>query len=156
MLILILATILCLVISLAVDREKTYLGCQRGIGLFLDIMPTLLLVLALVSVFIYLIPEETMTALLGAKSGPFGVLIAALIGSIALIPPFVSFPLAQIFLARGIPYTTVAVFITTLMMVGFLTLPLEFRFFGKKAALMRNGLSFLGAIVIGLLMGLFL
>ena len=154
--ILIFATILCLILSLAIDREKTYLGCERGLKMFLDILPTLLTVIILVSAFLYLIPGETLESILGIKSGPLGVLIAALIGSIALIPGFIAYPLARIFLDRGIPPTTVAVFITTLIMVGILTLPLEIKFFGKKAALMRNFLSFLGAIIIGLLVGYFL
>jgi len=41
-------------------------------------------------------------------------------------------------------------------MVGVLTLPIEFKYFGKKAAIMRNVLSFFGAIIVGLLIGLFL
>lgn len=123
--------------------------------MFLDILPTLLGVLALVSIFLYLIPEKTLSATLGAESGLLGVLIAALIGSISLIPGFISYPLARIFLDRGIPVMTVAVFMTTLMMVGILTLPLEIRFFGRKAAFMRNFLSFIGALIIGLLVGIF-
>ena len=120
MTILIIATILCLLLSLAIDRKKTYLGCMRGLKMFLDILPTLLTVIILVSAFLYLIPGETLEAILGAKSGPLGVLVAALIGSIALIPAFIAYPLARIFLDRGIPPTTVAVFITTLIMVGIL------------------------------------
>jgi len=156
MLILTLVVIVCIALSFAVDRKKTYRGCLNGIKMFLDILPTLLLVLALISIFLYLIPEKTMTVILGAKSGPLGILIAALIGSISLIPAFIAYPLARIFLNRGIPVATVAVFITTLLMVGILTLPLEIRFFGKKAAIMRNLLSFVGALIVGLLMGIFL
>jgi hypothetical protein len=50
----------------------------------------------------------------------------------------------------------VAVFVTSLIMVGFVTLPLEIRYFGKKAALLRNALSLIAAIIIGGLIGLFL
>ena len=156
MILLIFATILCLLLSLAIDREKTYEGCRRGIKMFLAVLPTILTVIILVSILLYLVPADTLEALLGAKSGPLGVLIAALIGSIALVPGFIAYPLARIFLDRGIPSMTVAVFITTLIMVGVLTLPIEFRFLGKKAALLRNGLSFLGAILIGILVGYFL
>ena len=46
-----------------------------------------------------------------------------------------------------------AVFLTTLMMVGVVTFPVEMKFFGFKATLLRNSLSFVGAIIIGLLMG---
>jgi len=40
------------------------------------------------------------------------------------------------------------------MMVGVLTLPMESKFFGLKAALLRNGLSLAGAMVVAILMGL--
>ncbi|MFA6169360.1 MAG: permease [Candidatus Margulisiibacteriota bacterium] len=156
MIILVVATLLCLLLSLAVDRQKTYDGCQRGLKMFLTLLPTLLLIIALISIFLYLTPGEALSAILGARSGFLGVIIAALLGSIALIPGFIAFPLARIFLSLGVPVITVAVFITTLMMVGILTLPLEIKFFGRKAAFMRNGLSFIGAFAIGLLMGLFL
>ena len=43
---------------------------------------------------------------------------------------------------------------TTHMMVGVTTLPVEFRYFGKRVAIIRNSLNFIVAIVIGLLVGL--
>ena len=154
--ILILITVVCLVLSLAVDQRKTLEGVKRGARMLLNLLPALLTVLSLVSIFLYLVPEGMIVKLLGAKSGVMGVAIAAAVGSIALIPAFISFPLAKILLAKGVSYTVVAVFITTLIMVGVLTLPIEFKYFGKKAAIMRNVLSFLGALVVGILIGLFI
>ncbi len=153
--ILIAITIICLIISLVIDRKKTFEGVKRGAKMFLKLLPALLIVLFLVSSFIYLVPEEVIVEYLGADSGALGVITAALIGSISLIPGFVAFPLAGILVSRGVSYTIVAVFITSLMMVGTLTLPLEIKYFGGKAAIMRNVLSFLGAIVIGFLIGVF-
>jgi len=143
-------------LSLVFDQRKTFEGIKRGLKMFLNLLPALLTVLILVSVFLYLVPDKTIIKLLGAKSGVIGVAIAAAVGSIALIPAFIAFPLAKILLVKGVSYTVVAVFITTLIMVGVLTLPIEFKYFGKKAAIMRNVLSFFGAIIVGLLIGLFL
>ena len=154
--ILIFISVVCLILSLAVDRKKTFEGIKRGLKMFLNLLPALLTVLILVSVFLYLVPDKTIIKLLGAKSGVIGVAIAAAVGSIALIPAFIAFPLAKILLVKGVSYTVVAVFITTLIMVGVLTLPIEFKYFGKKAAIMRNALSFFGAIIVGLLIGLFI
>jgi uncharacterized membrane protein YraQ (UPF0718 family) len=154
--ILIFISIVCLILSLAVDQRKTFEGIKRGLKMFLNLLPALLTVLILVSVFLYLVPDKTIIKLLGAKSGVMGIVIAAAVGSIALIPAFIAFPLAKILLVKGVSYTVVAVFITTLIMVGVLTLPVEFKYFGKRAAIMRNVLSFLGAIIVGLLIGIFL
>jgi hypothetical protein len=38
-------------------------------------------------------------------------------------------------------------------MVGIITLPAEFRYLGVKAAILRNALSLVAAIVVALLMG---
>jgi uncharacterized membrane protein YraQ (UPF0718 family) len=83
-------------------------------------------------------------------------MIAAILGSISLIPGFIAFPLAAILLKNGAAYNIVAVFITTLMMVGILTLPIEIKYFGVRVSILRNALSFIGALIIGLIIGVFL
>ncbi|MGQ9534975.1 MAG: hypothetical protein ACUVTF_07070 [bacterium] len=94
--------------------------------------------------------------LLGKNSGMRGIGIAAVLGSVALIPMFITYPLAAILLKGGVSYQVLAVFITTLLMVGVLTLPIEVKYFGLKVSIIRNILSFIGALIIGLVIGLFL
>jgi uncharacterized membrane protein YraQ (UPF0718 family) len=108
----------------------------------------------LVSALLYLIPNELIIRLLGKDAGISGMMIAAVVGSVSLIPGFIAYPLGGILIKNGAGYPVIAIFITTLMMVGIVTLPIEIKFFGRKIALMRNFLSFIGAIVVGLLMGL--
>ena len=146
-------TLLAFCVSFFTDREKTYCGLKKGLQMFVNILPALLNILILVSVVLFLIPEAALVRWLGRDSGMTGVSIAALVGSISLIPGFIAFPLAAMLLKSGVGYGALAVFITTLMMVGVLTLPLEAKYYGMKAALLRNGLSFLGAILIGVLVG---
>ncbi|NQU16909.1 MAG: permease [Candidatus Saganbacteria bacterium] len=154
--ILIVVSIICLILSFLVSRKKTLAGVKRGGIMFLNLLPAVFIVIFLTSVFLYLIPEKAITEYLGVGSGFFGVMGAALVGSISLIPGFVAYPLSGLLISRGVGYTVVAVFITTLMMVGMLTLPIEIKYFGRKAAIMRNALSFIGALVIGLLIGVFI
>jgi uncharacterized membrane protein YraQ (UPF0718 family) len=150
-------TSVALVLSLFSDKKKTFLGITRGLKMFMAILPVILNILILASIFLSLMPQETIARLLGKGSGASGMLISAVIGSISLlIPAFISYPLSGILLKCGVSYKVIAVFITTLMMVGVLTLPLEMKYFGVKVSLMRNALSFIGAIVIGLLMRIFL
>ena len=149
-------TIVLLMISFFSDRKKTIAGIKRGFKMFLGILPTMLNVLILVSIFLFLVPKETLIKLLGKGSGITGFMIAAILGSISLIPGFIAFPLAAILLKNGAAYNIVAVFITTLMMVGILTLPIEIKYFGVKVSILRNALSFIGALIIGLIIGIFL
>ena len=94
--------------------------------------------------------------MLSGKNSFIGVVLSVMIGAVALIPGFVAFPLAKILIINGVSYKMIAFFLTSLMMVGILTLPIEIKYFGKKAAFMRNAVSFVGAIVIALMMGVFL
>jgi uncharacterized membrane protein YraQ (UPF0718 family) len=99
---------------------------------------------------------ETIVKLIGRQSGWLGILLASLIGSITLIPGFVAFPLAAALLKSGAGLTQLAVFISTLMMVGIVTIPLEIKYFGKKAAILRNGLAFVFSYIVALVVGVVL
>ena len=153
---LLIFTAILLALSFFADRGKTWAGVKKGARMFLNILPAMLGVLILVSVFLYIVPASALTRWLGQGSGWAGIASAALLGSISLIPGFIAFPLGAILVRSGVSYQVVAVFVTTLMMVGILTLPLEAKYFGWKVSILRNALSFAGALLVGLLMGIFL
>ena len=144
---------LSLLVSLIFDRKKTFLGLKKGWKMLFGILHPFLNILILISVALFFVPETVIIKYLGEGSGLVGFAVAATIGSITLIPGFISYPLAAALLKQGATYAVVAVFMTTLMMVGIVTLPLEIRYFGKKAALWRNGLNLLAAIIIGIIIG---
>jgi uncharacterized membrane protein YraQ (UPF0718 family) len=143
-------------ISFALDRKKTLAGLKKGWKMFRNVLFPFLNILILVSVLLYFVPPDVISKYLGANSGVLGFTIAALVGSITLIPGFISYPIAAGLIQQGASYSVVATFMTTLMMVGVVTLPLEMRYFGKRAAITRNILNFAAAIIIGLVVGLIL
>jgi uncharacterized membrane protein YraQ (UPF0718 family) len=153
-LLLLIFTLLCLAVSLIADRKKTAMGLKKGVRMFLNILPSFITVLILVSAALAFISPDIISRWLGKGSGALGFMIAAAVGSISLIPGFVAYPLGAILVKNGVSYSIIAVFITTLMMVGIVTLPLEARYFGWRVSITRNVLSFIGAIVIGIAMGL--
>jgi uncharacterized membrane protein YraQ (UPF0718 family) len=144
------------VVSFFFDKKKTLAGFKRGWNMFKNIVLPFLLILILVSILLYFIPPSLISNYLGAKSGVIGFTIAALVGSIALIPGFISYPIAAGLIDQGASYAVVATFMTTLMMVGIVTLPIEIRYFGKRVAITRNVLNFFAAIIIGLIAGIIL
>lgn len=145
---------LCLVVSFIADGKKTWFGIKKGLKMFLNISPIIISVLILVSIVLFLLPNEIIVKFLGKDSGISGYFFSAIIGSIALIPGFVAYPLAGLLVKTGVSYSVIAIFITTLMMVGILTLPIEMKFFGFKTVLIRNGLYFVGALIIGVFIGI--
>ena len=152
MTILFIITGILLMVSLIANRQKTLNGLKKGALQFLKLLPTLLTVIILVSVAMYFIPEKTILKYFGEQAGVLGYAMVALVGSVSLIPGFISYPLAGMLLESGVSYGILALFVTTLKMVGVMTIPVEAKYFGMKVTLMRNGLSMLGAIVIGAIM----
>jgi uncharacterized membrane protein YraQ (UPF0718 family) len=128
-----LFTLISLFLSFIFDRDKTILGIKKGGKMFSNIFHTFLNILILISIVLFFVPASLIAHYLGANSGWYGFALAAFIGSISLIPGFIAYPLAATLLKQGATYDVVAVFMTTLMTVGVITLPLEIKYFGKKA-----------------------
>ena len=81
------------------------------------------------------------------------MLAAAVIGSVTLMPGFVAFPLAAALLNSGAGYMQMAAFISTLMMVGVVTIGIERKTFGLRATLVRNGAALVFSLVVAVVMG---
>lgn len=145
--------LLWLVFSFIKDRGKAETALKKAWKSFENILPSVLVVLILIGFILTLLDAETISKLLGAESGVIGLCIAAVIGSVTLIPGFVAFPLAASLVSAGAGYAQIAVFISTLMMVGIATFPLEAQYFGKRAAFKRNILSFIVAVITSLIVG---
>lgn len=120
---------------------------------FENILPEFLVVILLVGLLLAIMNPEMISSIIGDKSGWFGVILAAVIGSITLIPGFVAFPMTALLLDGGAGYMQIGAFISTLMMVGIVTMPVEIKYFGKKLMIYRNALAFLFSFVVALVIG---
>jgi uncharacterized membrane protein YraQ (UPF0718 family) len=123
---------------------------------FENILPQFLSILVIIGIMLALLSPETISRLLGKQSGWIGMVIASIIGSITLIPGFIAFPLASALLKGGAGYMQIAVFISTLMMVGIVTMPVEIKYFGKKATILRNALAFVFSYIVAIVIGVVL
>ncbi len=135
------------------DRNKAKQALGVAFRSFVSIIPTVLIIIILIGLLLTFVPSEKISAIVGEQSGFGGVLLVAVLGSLMHIPSLISFPLAASILKNGASLVAVAAFITTLTMIGLLTLPLEIKALGKKMAFMRNGFSFIIALIIAMLIG---
>lgn len=145
--------ILALSASLLKSKEKTILALKKAWKSFENILPQFLSILIIIGILLTVLSPEQISKLLGKESGWYGVLIAAAIGSVTLVPGFVAFPLAAALLKSGAGYMQIAAFISALMMVGIVTIPVEVEYFGKKAAAVRNIAAFVFSLFVALVMG---
>ena len=70
-----------------------------------------------------------------------------------MMPGFIAFPLGGILLDKGVSYMNIAAFTTTLMIVGFVTFPVEKEYFGIKATIWRNIAGFIISALIAVATG---
>ncbi len=138
------------------DKEKGIQSLKNAVKSFFRILPTVLIIIIAIGLILGFIPPEKISRFVGEQSGIFGVLLVGAVGSVLHIPALIAFPLGASMLDSGATVTAVAAFITTLTMIGVVTLPMEIKVLGKKFALLRNGISFVIAIIIALLIGVIL
>ena len=148
-----IAAIGSLLYTLRQDKMKTKKSLMVAKKSFLNILPELTAIFLLVAIVLTIVPPTAIRNVVGGQSGLWGMLVAALVGSLTLIPGFVAFPLAKSLLDLGAGLTQVIVFISTLMMVGIITAPLEIRFFGKRQTILRNSLAFMYSFIVAYLVG---
>ncbi|WMJ85635.1 permease [Anaerocolumna sp. MB42-C2] len=146
--------IILLLISFFKDKRKTKMALKKAWKAFENILPEFLVVILLVGFLLAVLNPETISKIIGSESGWFGTILAAFIGSITLIPGFVAFPTAAILVENGAGYMQIAAFISTLMMVGIITLPVEIKYFGKKISILRNLMAFLFSFIVAFIIGL--
>ena len=146
---------LALLVSLVFSREKTLRALKIAARRFIRILPAFLIMLILISVVLYLVPDELISQYLGSDNKFTAVALASLLGSVTIMPGFIAFPLAGILVQKEVAYMVIAAFTTTLMMVGVLTAPIEKAYFGLKVTVIRNVISFGIALAVALMIGLF-
>ena len=145
---------LILLISFIINKQKTIKAIKISFIKFKKIFPIFITMLILVSIILFLFPDEVISNYLGNSSKFISVLLASFIGSITLMPGFVAFPLSGILLTKGVSYMVLSAFTTTLMMVGIITFPLEKEYFGVKVTIIRNIVSFFIALAVAIMTGI--
>lgn len=155
--ILLYGTILILLTASALrDRKKTKSALSMARSMASGMIFEIIGIMAIVAWVLAVLPPETIGNVLGGENEVLSTLYGAAIGTVTIIPAFIAFPLADSLLQQGASLLAVAAFITTLTMVGFATMPLELKHFGRRFTVYRNLLSFAAALIIALLMGVLL
>lgn len=154
MLILYILSGILLTASFIADKKKTAKALKIAWKKFRNIAPAFGIMLVLISIALFLVPEDMIIKYLGSGDSIGSVFIAALLGSIAMFPGFIAFPLCGIILENGGTWTVIAAFSTSLMLVGVVTFPVEKQFLGFKTALIRNIIAFTMVFIIALVVGI--
>lgn len=142
-----------LFLSFIKDKAKTTKAIKSSFKSFENIMPQFLGIIILVGLLLAVLNPETISKLIGNNSGFFGVFISSVMGSIALMPTFVAFSTGSSLLQSGAGFAQVGALISTLTLVGVMTISLESKYIGKKAAFLRNFIAFLFSFIVAFILG---
>ena len=146
-------TILLLIFSYYKNKKKTKMALKKAWKAFENILPEFLTVIMFVGVLLAILNPQVISKFIGNNSGWLGVVTSAVVGAITLIPGFVAFPTAAMLLQNGAGYMQIGAFVSTLMMVGVVTIPVEMKYFGKRLTLLRNLFAFIFSFLVAYIIG---
>lgn len=120
---------------------------QKTGKMILRVFPNILAVVLLSGLIMEFVPLNRLSEFLGGGFFTDG-LVGAGIGSVSIGNPLVSYVLGGELLDQGVSLMAVTALLVSWVTVGSIQLPAEIQIFGARFALLRNGLSFVFALII--------
>ena len=146
-------TAVLLTASYMKDKKQTLMALRKALKSFENILPQFIGIILFVGMLLSIFDQEFISNLIGGSSGWISVVLSSSVGAITLIPGFVAFPIAAVLLDNGAGYMQIGAFVSSLMMVGVMTAPMEIKYFGKRLTVLRNVFAFLFSFIVAYIIG---
>lgn len=117
------------------------------------VIPPVFVLLGLLDVWV---PRETMMKYMGEGSGTKGIILSILLGSAAAGPLYGAFPIAAVFMKKGVKFSNILIFIGAWSTTKIPMLLFEMSALGSKFALTRLIIDVPGIIIIAYLLEAFI
>lgn len=127
--------------------KKSFVKAGKG---FFNSLPMIIGVIFLVGIFKTFVTKEMISSVFigNILSDTF---IGAVIGSVSAGNPITSYIIGGELLREGVSLFAVTAFLVSWVTVGFIQLPAEIGFFGKKFAIARNMISLILSLIIAIM-----
>ncbi len=109
------------------------------------VLPPIFILLGLLDVWI---AKDTMVKFMGEKSGIRGILLSFLLGSAAAGPLYGAFPVAAVFMKKGVKFSNILIFIGAWSTTKLPMLLFEFASMGAKFTITRFIVNIFGILII--------
>lgn len=153
---LVLVGILYAVYVVRGDKKKAKDASKKSIKMFIQNSVRIYAIFVIIAILQKFISPAAVSSFLLKFKGLWGIVVAALAGSIMMGPAATSYPIGQYLVGNGASFAVVSAFLFTWVGIGVVALPYEFKFLGWKFTLLRNMFTLISAILIALLMGVLL
>lgn len=146
----IIVTLIITIINLDTGLESLNIAAYSFKEMAMVIPPVFLL-LGLLDVWV---PRETMIKYMGEKSGVKGVVLAIVLGSAATGPLYGAFPIAAVFMKKGVKFSNILIFIGAWSTTKIPMFLFEMSALGAKFAVTRLIIDIPGIIIIAYILEL--
>ena len=133
-------------------KDKFHKVFNKTWQAFKFVIPIIISILLIVAFVQAVVPVESYKKIFSGNV-LLDPIVGAVFGSVSIGNPIVSYIIGEGLLQSGVSLIAVTAFIISWVTVGIVQLPAEAFYFGKRFAIVRNLSSFVGAIVIGILVG---
>jgi uncharacterized membrane protein YraQ (UPF0718 family) len=117
------------------------------------VIPPVFVLLGLLDIWV---PRETMMKYMGEGSGITGIILAIILGSAAAGPLYGAFPVAAVFMKKGVKFSNILIFIGAWSTTKIPMLLFEMSALGTKFTLTRLLIDIPGVIIIAYLLSAFI
>ena len=115
----------------------------------IQVIPPIFVLLGLLDVWV---PRDSMMKYMGEKSGITGILLSILLGSAAAGPLYGAFPIAAVFMKKGVKFSNILIFIGAWSTTKIPMFLFEMASLGSRFALTRLLVDIPGIIIIAMLL----
>lgn len=129
--------------------KKSFILSFDSLLEMLSIIPPIFILLGLMDVWI---PKETMMKYMGKDAGLKGAVFAFALGSFSAGPLYASFPVAAVFLKKGVSLTNIFIFVGAWSTTKIPMMLFEITQLGGKVAVLRFTFNLIGIIVLAFIM----
>lgn len=142
--IMIIVTLLLILINRNIGIKAMNTACYSLKEMVL-VIPPIFILLGLLDVWV---PRETMMKLMGEGSGVKGIILSIILGSAAAGPLYGAFPIAAVFMKKGVKFTNILIFIGAWSTTKIPMFLFEMSALGARFAVTRLLVDIPGIIVI--------
>lgn len=133
--------------------KKSFFITVNSLKEMILIIPPIFILLGLLDIWV---SKETMTKHLGEESGIKGILLAIFIGSAAAGPLYGAFPVAAVFMKKGVKFKNIIIFLGAWSTTKIPMFLFEMSSLGIKFAITRLIIDIFGIIIIAEILNKFI
>jgi len=138
------------------DRKNSKKVVKLSLKIFFKNSIRMFSIFIIIGILQSFLSKENVSHFLLRFSGIKGILTGIFFGGIMMGPVATGYPIAAYILKNGGSISLVSAFLTSWVFIGIISISMEFRFLGKRFALLRNLFSIITIILISIIMEIIL